>query len=92
MFGGLWYRESEALKHHHLTEEIPRPDHNIKLWSKNMKIFGLIIVCLIVISGAGFAFMTYSDGVSSGQNKKSDVILVPAPILKGGVKSPVASF
>jgi hypothetical protein len=92
VFGGLWYHESEALKHHHLTEEIPRPDHNIKLWIKNMKIFGLIIVCLIVISGAGFAFMTYSDGVSSGQNKKSDVILVPAPILKGGVKSPVASF
>jgi len=92
VFGGLWYHESEALKHHHLTEEIPRPDHNIKLWSKNMKIFGLITVCLIVISGAGFAFMTYSDGGSSDQNKKSDVILVPAPILKGGVKSPVASF
>jgi hypothetical protein len=57
-----------------------------------MKTFGLKIVCLIVISGAGFAFVTYSDGGSSGQNKKSDVILVPAPGLKGGVKSPIASF
>lgn len=57
-----------------------------------MKTFGLIIVCLIVISGAGFAFVTYSEGGSSGQNKKSDVILVPATSLKGGVKSPIASF
>jgi len=57
-----------------------------------MKTFGLIIVCLIVISGAGFAFVTYSDGGSSGQNKKSDVILVPVTSLKGGVKSPIASF
>ena len=57
-----------------------------------MKTFGLIIVCLIVISGAGFAFVTYSDGGSSGQNKKSDVILVPATSLKGGVKGPIASF
>lgn len=57
-----------------------------------MKIFGLVTVCLIVISGAGYTFMTYYDGGSSGQNKKSDVILAPAPILKGSVKSPVSSF
>jgi hypothetical protein len=57
-----------------------------------MKPFGLIIVCLIVISGAGFTSMTYSDVGSSGQDKKSDVVLVPAPVLKGGVKIPIASF
>ena len=57
-----------------------------------MKTLGLILVCLIVISGAGFAFMTYTDGRATDQTKNSDVILVPTPVIKGGVKSPVASF